>query len=271
MDKDLTVIITLYETPLEKLKLLNQYKNYKILIFDQSKKNNLNEISKNFDGQFEYFHSKNIGLSKSTNFLISKVKTKYFLFTQADIIIENFSIINLVKAMDKEKDIIISGPIFNNQNTKIADLDNKHEIKNELNASILMCDTQKVKKIGFFDEDFFLYWEDKDLMQRIKKTNYKMIQVFNAYAIHQGEQSTLDNMKIKFIRRINFKYGEFLFDYKHKKLRKIKVFRQLLQNIILFPLNVITLNKNKVVENISQLIGISKFIKIFFFKIIKDK
>ena len=78
-------------------------------------------------------------------------------------------------------------------------------------------------------------------------------------------------MKIKFIRRINFKYGEFLFDYKHKKLRKIKVFRQLLQNIILFPLNVITFNKNKAVENISQLIGISKFIKILFFKTIKDK
>ena len=46
-----------------------------------------------------------------------------------------------------------------------------------------------------------------------------MIQVFNAYD-SSGEQSTLDNMKIKFIRRINFKYGEFLFDYKHKKLEK---------------------------------------------------
>ena len=31
MDKNLTVIITLYETPPENLKL-NQYKNYKILI-----------------------------------------------------------------------------------------------------------------------------------------------------------------------------------------------------------------------------------------------
>ena len=28
----------------------------------------------------------------------------------------------------------------------------------------MMCDTKKVKKLGFFDENFFLYWEDKDLI-----------------------------------------------------------------------------------------------------------
>ena len=88
---------------MEKLKLLNQYKNYKILIFDQSKKNKLNEISKIIYGKFDYFHSKNIGLSKSTNLLVSKVETKYFLFTQADIIIENSSILNLIKAMDEKR------------------------------------------------------------------------------------------------------------------------------------------------------------------------
>ena len=165
-----------------------------------------------------------------------------------------------------KKELILSGPIFKNQNNGVINSNNKYELKKELNASILMCDTQKVKKIGFFDEDFFLYWEDKDLMQRINKTNFKMLQVFNAYAIHQGEKSTLDNIKIRFIRRINFKYGEFLFDYKHRKLRKIKILRQLLQNIILFPLNIIIFNQKKVVENISQLIGISKFLKFLFFK-----
>ena len=36
MNKNLSVIITLYKTPEKYLKNLNQYKNYKIYIFDQA-------------------------------------------------------------------------------------------------------------------------------------------------------------------------------------------------------------------------------------------
>ena len=35
--KDITVILTLYKTPINKLDNLRNYKNYKIIIFDQGK------------------------------------------------------------------------------------------------------------------------------------------------------------------------------------------------------------------------------------------
>ena len=71
MKSDLSIIITLFKTPIDKLETLNQYKNYPILIFDQETENNSENISKILTGKFEYFHSKkNIGLCKSTNFLI---------------------------------------------------------------------------------------------------------------------------------------------------------------------------------------------------------
>ena len=31
----------------------------------------------------------------------------------------------------------------------------------------MLCDLKKVKKLGFFDENFFLYWEDIDLMENL--------------------------------------------------------------------------------------------------------
>ena len=269
MKSDLSIVITLFKTPVDKLKMLNQYKNHPILIFDQATKNNSEQISKAIDSEFEYFHSeKNLGLCKSTNFLISKVKTKYFLFTQADIKIDEISIENLIKGMNLRKDIIFAGPVFNstkNLNEK-DQLKEKYELKSKLDASIMICDTEKVKQISFFDEDFFLYWEDKDLMERINKSNFKMIQILNSFVIHDGGKSTLDSTSVKFIRRINFKYGELLFDLKHKKLRIIKILRQFFQNIIFIPLNLIALNKSKIIENISQLLGILKFIKFIFFK-----
>ena len=81
MKKDITVIITLYKTPIEKLKALNQYKNYKVIIFAQDEdKYYEGIIKKNTKIKFKYYFSKrNIGLSKATNYMISKVKTKYFL------------------------------------------------------------------------------------------------------------------------------------------------------------------------------------------------
>ena len=124
----------------------------------------------------------------------------------------------------------------------------------------------KVRQIGFFDEDFFLYWEDKDLMERVNKSNFKMIQILNSFVFHDGGKSTLDNTKVKFIRRINFKYGDLLFDYKHKRIRIIKILRQIFQNIIFIPLNLFFFNKSKIIENISQILGIIKFIKFIFFK-----
>ena len=269
MKNNLSIVITLFKTPVDKLKKLNQYKNYTTLIFDQATKNNSEQISKALDGEFKYFHSeKNLGLCKSTNFLISKVKTKYFLFTQADIEIDEISIENLMKGMNLREDIIFAGPVFSASKSlkEKNQLTENYKIKSELDASIMICDVEKVKKIGFFDEDYFLYWEDKDLMERVNKSNFKMIQILNSFVIHDGGKSTPDNAKVKFIRRINFKYGELLFDLKHKKLRIIKILRQIFQNIFLLPFNLFVLNKNKIIENISQIFGILKFVKFIFLK-----
>ncbi len=269
MKDNLSIIITLFKTPADKLKILNQYKKYPILIFDQATKDNSELISKNLNAEFEYFYSeKNLGLCKSTNFLISKVKTKYFLFTQADIKIDEGSISNLIKGMNLRNDVIFAGPVFNTKNDikKKGEIDKNYELKSNLDASLMICDIDKVKQIGFFDEDFFLYWEDKDLMERVKKSSFKMIQLLNASVVHDSGNSTLNNLNVQFIRRINFKYGELLFDLKHKKIRIIKVLRQVFQNIFFLPFNLIILNKHKIVENISQIIGIFKFIKFILFK-----
>ena len=96
---DITVILTLYKTPENKLKNLNQYKKYKTIFFDQESNGNLkNKIRYFFKGNFKYYSSlRNIGLSKSSNFLLSKVKTRYCLFTQPDIKIYDTSILMLKK------------------------------------------------------------------------------------------------------------------------------------------------------------------------------
>ena len=64
-----------------------------------------------------YSSNKNIGLSKASNFLLSKVKTKFCLFTQPDIIIKDDSIQKLHNVINKKKDLIFVSP--NHQNVKL--------------------------------------------------------------------------------------------------------------------------------------------------------
>ena len=110
-DKDVTVIIPLYKTPLKYIKIFSQYKKYKVIVLDQCPDRNISRKIKELDLDY-YSSKKNIGLSKATSFLLSKVKTKYCLFTQADIRINSQSIKLLKYAMIRKKDIILSGPEF---------------------------------------------------------------------------------------------------------------------------------------------------------------
>jgi len=267
MNSNLTVIITLYKTPEKYLKNLNQYKDYKILIFDQATQNNSRIISKHLKTNFKYFFSKkNIGLPKATNFLISKVKTDFFLFTQADIIIDKKSIKNLYDNISKTNDVIFAGPKFlksslchKNYNNKIS------KFVGKLDASLMICSYKKVRNIGFFDKDYFLYWEDRDLMERVNKSNLKMKKIMNAFAVHESSKSSSNSISTLFIRRINFKFGEYLFEFKHKKIKKIKIIRNIFLNLILLPLNLILFKKNMLIENISQIIGTIKFLIYLIF------
>ena len=268
MKSNVTVILTLYKTPISKIKNLNNYKNYNTIIFEQNSDGKFkNELYKKLNYKFKYYYSyKNIGLSKSSNFLLSKVKTKYCLFTQPDINISNNTIKMLKKSINK--DIIFASPKYVKKIKKKIYSDKKPKIKivNNLNMACILMDVSKVKKIGFFDEDFFLYWEDVFLMKKINQTNYKMIKVSNAFASHESSNSSEDTYKTRYIRELNFMYGELLYDYKIGKLRLIKIFRKLFQNLIFFFFNIAIFQLKEVYKNFAKMFGIIKFVKFLFVK-----
>ena len=263
MNKNISVILTLYKTPIEKICNLNFYKNFPLIIFEQegslySKK----KIRKILKRNFKYLYSKkNIGLSKASNLLLKNVKTKYMVFTQPDIIINHGSILSLTKVFKKDKKIIFVTPTISR---KINSFRKKNIIyKKRIKAACMVCDVKKLKKIGFFDEDYFLYWEDIDLMKKINNSDYNMVVINNIFAKHLSSQSSENNLKTEHIRNSNFIYGEFVFDYKHKKLKIVKIFRKILQNSIFFFFNLIRFQFKKSFINLSTIFGVSKFIKYY--------
>ena len=127
-------------------------------------------------------------------------------------------------------------------------------------------DAYKLKEIGFFDEDYFLYWEDIDLMKKVNNTKYKMVVAKNIFAKHYSSQSSEDTFKIQFLRKSNFMYGELLYDFKHREIRYIKISRKFVQNVFLFFFNLLFFDLKRSIINLASLIGILKFILYLFKK-----
>ena len=268
--KDITIIIPLYKTPLSQLSKFTQYKNFKIIFIDQcGNKNFKHNIKKVIGINFDYYSTKkNIGLSKAANFLLSKVKTRFCLFTQADIVINSYSIFLLKLALIKQANYIFAGPKFVEKINKKTNKDilfsfpRIRKVKS-INAACFLLDVKKIKKIGFFDEDFFLYWEDIFLMKKINKSKYQIAFVNQAKAVHEIGKSTEKNYKIFLIRNINFKYGVYLFDYKMNQFRHVKILRNIIRFPFYFIFFVLTFQFLKSYIKLSEFLGALKFIYFY--------
>lgn len=268
---DITIIVPLYKTPNHQLLKFAQYKNFKIIFLDQCGNKNFEKDIKKFIGiNFDYYYTKkNLGLSKAANFLLSKVKTRFCLFTQADIIINTFSVYLLKLALIKKTNCIFAGPKFVDKidkkiNKNIFFSSIKIRILKNINAACFLLDVKKTRKIGFFDKDFFLYWEDIFLMNKINKSNYKIAYVEQAKAVHEIGKSTKKNYKIILIRNMNYKFGEYLFDYKLNQFRYIKIFRNTIRFPFYFIFFLSTFQFSKSYIKLSEFLGALKFIYFYF-------
>tara|TARA_B100000161_G_scaffold235039_1_gene184211 strand:+ start:106 stop:897 length:792 start_codon:yes stop_codon:yes gene_type:complete len=263
MSSNISIIIVLYKTNLNRIKYLNKIKNHSLLIFEQkTNKSREKQIKKYLNFKFKYFYSeKNIGLSKAMNYLIKKIKTKYCLLVEPDIKIDNSSI-KILKSLVNKKNCLFVGPSYKKNKSK-----KPYFYTNKFDFSCLIFDVKKVKKFSFYDEDFSFYWEDIDLLTRVNNSKYKMIVSNRAFAIHNKSQSTENSFVIKILKLMNFKYGELVYGYKYKTLSKIKVLRHLylcpLRMIIYF----IFFNQKKFLLNLSYFLGTLKFLKFLIKKI----
>ena len=133
-----------------------------------------------------------------------------------------------------------------------------YEIENFIGA-IFMGEKKKFLDLKMFDENFFFFWEDIDLSSRILKSKYNIFINHDSKAIHTWS-STKFNVTSMFIKNSNFKFGEYLYQYKNKKLKTVKILRQPFVYLFLCLLNLMVLNPKKSLENLFNIYGIVKFI-----------
>ena len=237
---DTTIILISYKS--EKL-ILNFIKKLPklipIIIIDNSNSLLLEDIIKKEYPNLEVFVKNNDGVSSALNFAVKKIKTKYFLQISPDIDFDYKDILvylEFAKKLDNKFAAI--GPRFLNVKKKgHQQISDKIEFGSidSIHGSCMFINKECFKKIGGFDENYFLYFEETDYCYRGRKLGYKSYQINKSKVRSQGRSVDLstDSEKITNLLNWHFIWSKFYFNKKkYGKLISLLIFLPIITKII---------------------------------------
>ena len=157
----------------------------------------------------------NLGYGKANNIGLKKVKTKYSLILNPDTILKKETIKNFFIFIKKNINFAILGPaqdklILENTHSKLLEV-------NTVKGFAMFLNMKKFSKIGFFDENIFLYLEETDLCKRVKKMNEKIYTDQSIKIFHDGGKSVNEafSYEIELTRNWHWMWSLFYFNKKH--------------------------------------------------------
>ena len=277
--KEITIVLVLYE---EEFKLINQclenIKNFNIVIIDNAGNKRLKQkINKKFDITKYVLNPKNVGYSKAVNQGINLCFTDYVFVYQADCMMSIKSIEILFNAHKKYNNCFLVSPTtydinsnltFNGSPLPEKNLgDNVIYLEGDICVDTIVTAAYLFKKkdmvnIGFFDENFFLYFLDKDFCRTVNNEKKSIIQVFDSKTIHvHGSLKVKNPFKKIFFRNYYFTFDELYYYYKINKHHKIfdKLKKKLPNYWIKFLFNILILRFDKSIKYIALILAFFKF------------
>jgi len=223
MSHKLTIILVSFFSDNRIKYLLNKIHNYtKIVIIENSLSKKFKEnIEKSYKNTKVIIPKKNLGNGGGINLAIKNIKTKFALYLDIDVKISQSIIYKLYKAGIKNKDWAIISPNLKGKKYKKESFINNassKEIKemNFVEGCALLFHLPTIKKLGMYDENFFLYYEENDLFYRCLEDKKKILLLNKVYIEHKnntGSDKEYDE-DIKYIRDWHLMWSKF---YYYKK------------------------------------------------------
>ena len=263
--KDITVIIVTFKSDKNVINCLNSInRECKIIIVENSNNFYFKEnIEKKFHNVQCILAGKNIGYGRANNIALKNITTKFALILNPDVILSNNSLKNFERAIKLINDFAILAP---EEQNGLIKKNNKSEneilFKSAENVKgfAMLLKLSEFKDVGFFDESFFLYFEDIDLCKRLRDKNKKIFLVSNLKINHLGAQSSSRDISWERELARNWHWMWSTFNY-HKKNRGffislLKVLPKLISAIFKFTIYTI-LKKKKKKNLLNEIFGLS--------------
>lgn len=209
---DTTVIIVAYKSEHLIETNINKFnKKTQIIVIDNSKDENL---KKNIEFKFKNVKvvlNENNGFGQAANLGARLAKTKYLFFCSPDNYVEKNIIEDLENISQSVNDkfglLILSN--------KEDFYEKKKEIKEARGISCFLTQKKIFLNLKGFDENFFLYYEDVDLVKRFLKIGYHIYQVPLQYSSLSRSHNKNFNYPIEINRNWHYMWSKFYYRKKH--------------------------------------------------------
>jgi GT2 family glycosyltransferase len=291
---DCTVVITTFFSGDKLEKCINNIDSkFNILVID----NGCEEKKKfYFEDKFKNVNylipGTNLGVPNSYNYALSKVKTRYMFTTQPDVKVNKGSIEKLIEAANNYPNAAILSPIIYHYgkyfgggdfqmlkfiNNKLLNYkEKKNEFYNKVpsgdlcvesvTATAMMIDTSKMREIGGWDKNFFIYYEDTDICLRFRINGYEILKIKGAEVDHIPFSSHMNSLDddLDYSRNWHFSWSKIYFYRKYN--RKFYATAESIKQLVLCFMKIIVYFFNKKKRNTYSARFLGTFCSLFLIK-----
>ncbi|GLS25871.1 glycosyltransferase [Marinibactrum halimedae] len=215
---DLTVVIVSFNSAdsiLSCLKSVVTSKHFNVIIVDNCSSDNSQEkLQSTFPSTTVVQLSKNEGYGRAANAGFSKAASRFCLLLNPDINVSEKDIIEfyrLATSKNNEKNAIFAPAITEKQ----KNLRGINSVNFVLGAAMLI-DFNKYEKRKIFDENIFLFYEEKDLCLRTVHENKQILRLNDIYFPHIKGTSSGTSPAISYFKQWHVGWSSMYFLKKHQ-------------------------------------------------------
>ena len=247
--KELTVVIVTFKSEIKILDCLNSIGDQANIIVVENSQNIdfKNNLEKKFSNLKCILTGENLGYAAANNIGLKKVKTKYALVLNPDTILDKNAISRFFESIKKIEDFWLLGPA-SHQMVELEFKKNELIEVDNLKGFAIFLNLSKFNN-EYFDEKFFLYFEEIDLCKKVKKKNGKIYLDRLIKIDHQGSKSVnnFNKLELEKNRNWHWMWSTFYFHEKYKGffLALIIIFPKLFSAFVKTIIYSLLFNKNK--------------------------
>jgi GT2 family glycosyltransferase len=271
----LTVIIVTYNSAHCMDALAPSLKGLAHLVFvdNASTDNTAEKITELLPNARLLLNDKNKGFGAANNLALQQITTPYALLLNPDTLPGSDFFGNMIQAAEQFPEAGMVAPQLMGRND--ADEINYRWPGSEwvskgrgadgpccvgfLCGAAILLNMKNMAPIGFFDEEFFLYYEDEDLSQRAFKARAPMVVVPNIRLKHLSRGSVKGDapLKSEFLRGYHHAQSKLLFEKKHGKNASQLRWKTLGLALLLLPLRLLVPRPKYVARLLGRVVGLS--------------
>ncbi len=238
--KDITVIINTFNSEDQIYSCLDSInRSVSVIIIENSANNNFKrKIESQYSNVYCELANKNLGYGKGNNLGLSMVKTRFALILNPDAQLKNDTLDNFLITAENMRDFAIIGPGIQEAKDTLEKKYNQKDIieTDNLKGFAMFLNLQQFKEIGFFDENFFIYFEEIDLCRRLRSKNKKIYLDHKILIDHIGGSSHNQeiNNEMELSRNWHWMWSSFYYHKKHQGFifAFFKMFLKLISSIL---------------------------------------